>query len=67
MSVKRFVMSDRVLRLIKRQDIMLSFYLERGFECENVLSEITMLDEIFKVLMKGPALRSSVSLVVRNE
>jgi len=43
---------------------MLSFYLGGGSGCENVLSEIALLEKIFKVLTVGPTLRSSVSLAV---
>jgi len=38
--------------------------LEGGFGCENVFSEMTLLDKIFKILTEGPALKSLVSLVV---
>ena len=43
------------------------FCLEGGFGCEDVLSEIALLDKIFEVLMEGPTLRSLVSLAVIEE
>ena len=61
------VLSDHVLRLIQRQDLLLSLCLEEGSECEDVLSEIGLLNKIFKILTKGWTLRSSVSLVVMEE
>jgi len=42
----------------------MSFCLEGGFGCKNVLSVITLLDKIFKVLTEGSALISLVSLSV---
>ena len=40
------------------------FCLEGGSRCEDVLSDITLLDKIFKVLREGPTLGSLVSLPV---
>jgi len=62
--VDRLVLRDHVLRLIRRRDLSLSFCLEGGSGCEDVLLEIALLDEIFKVLSERPVIRSSVSLVV---
>jgi len=61
------VLSDHVLRLIQRRDLLLSLCLEGGSECEDVLSEIGLLNKIFKILTKGWTLRSSMSLVVMEE
>ena len=43
---------------------MLSFFLGGGSVCEDVLSEIALLDKIFKVFTEGPTLRSLVSFAV---
>ena len=43
---------------------MLSFCLRGSSGCEDVLSEIAMVDKIFRILMEGPALKSLVSLVI---
>ena len=63
-SLNHSVLSDPVLRLIQRLDLPLSFCLRGGSRCEDVLLEIALLDEIFKVLMEGSTLRSLVSLAV---
>ena len=58
------VLSDHVLRPIGRWDLLLSFCLRGGSGCEDVLSEIALLDKIFKILAKGSTLRSSMSLAI---
>jgi len=55
-----------VLRLIRRRGILLPFCLGGGSGCEDVLSEIALLDKIFKVLTERPTLRSSMSFVGMN-
>ena len=45
-------------------DLLLSFCLKGGSGCEDILSEIALLDKIFKVLTERPALRSLVSFSV---
>jgi len=40
------------------------FYLGGGSGCEYVLSDITLLDKIFKILSERPTLRSLVSFAV---
>ena len=57
-------LSDHVLRLIRRRDLLLSLCLGGGSGCKDVFSEITLLDKIFKILTEGPTLRSSVPLAV---
>ena len=59
--VNHFVLSECVLLLTQRRSLLLSFCLRRGSECEDVLSEITLLDKIFNILREGPSLRSFVS------
>jgi len=61
--VNHSVLGVHVLWSIRRRGLLLSFYLERGSGCEDVLSEIVLLDNIFKVT-EGSTLRSHVSLVV---
>ena len=61
--VNRYVLRDHVLWSIRRWSLLLSFCLGGGFGCEDVLSEISLLDKIFKVLTGRSALRSSMSLV----
>jgi len=46
------VSSDRVLRLTRRHDLLLSFYLGGDSGYEDILSEITLLDKVFRVLME---------------
>ena len=64
MLVNRFILSDHVLRLTRRWDLLMSFFLKRDSECEDVFSEIALLDKIFKVLTEGPALRSLMSSAI---
>ena len=45
--VKRSVLSDRVLRLTRRRDLMLSFCQGGKSECADVLSKIALLDKVF--------------------
>ena len=68
--VNRSVLSDHVLQ---RRDLLQSFCLGGGSEhvseeatdmSEDVLSEIALLDMIFKVLTKGPTLNSLVSFTI---
>jgi len=61
--VNRSILSNHVLWSIRRHDLLLSFCLG-GSGCENVLSEIVLLDKIFKVLTEGPSLGSLVPLAV---
>ena len=58
------VVSDHVLWLIWRWDLLLSLCPGGGSGCKDVLSEITLLDKIFKILTEGLTLRCSVSLAV---
>jgi len=53
-----------VLWLTRRRDLRLSVCLRESSECKNVLSEITLLDKIFKVPVERLALRSSMFLVI---
>ena len=59
-----FVSSDHVLRSTRRRGLLLFFYLGGDSKCEDVLSEIALLDKIFNVPTEGPTLRSPVSFVV---
>jgi len=43
------------------------FYLGGGSGCEYVLSDITLLDKIFKILAERPILRSPISFAVMKE
>ena len=61
--VNHSVLSEPMLRLIWRWDLLLSFCFEEDFECEDVLLKIALLDEIFKVLSERLALRNLMSLV----
>ena len=53
-----------MLQLTRRRDLRLSVCLRESSECKNVLSEITLLDKIFKVPVERLALRSSMFLVI---
>ena len=64
MLVNCSMLSDHVSRSIWRRDLQLPVYFKGGSGCEDVLSEIALLDKIFKNLTEGSALRSSVSLTV---
>ena len=64
MLVNRPILCDHVLQSIQRWDLLLSLCLGGGSGCEDVLSEITLLDKIFKILTEGLTLRSLVSLAV---
>jgi len=60
-SVNHSVLSDYVLRLIRRRDLSFSFCLEGGSMCEDVLLEIALLDDIFKVLSETGTKKFGVS------
>jgi len=64
MLVNRPVFSDHVLLLIQRWDLLLFLCLGVGFECEDVFSNIALLDKLFKILTEEPTLRSSVPMTV---
>jgi len=61
------MLSDHVLRSIRRQDLLLPFYLGGGSKCEDVLLEIALSDKIFKILTEELTLRSLISLAVVEE
>ena len=62
--VNNSVLSDYVLRSTWRRDLMLYFCLGGDSQCEDLLSEIILLDKIFKVLTEEPTLRNLVSFVL---
>ena len=62
--VNCFILSDHVLQSTWGRSLLLSFYLGGSSGCEDVFSEIDLLDKIFKVLTKGATLRSLMSSAV---